>query len=230
MQSSHQSRVSGILTIDRLALGSRSPSALVLVLANLAPLYGVIAIGWPVYPLILLFWIENVIIGVINVMRMVMADPGSVMSWISKLMMVPFFCVHYGIFTAGHGAFIHQTFGGGASGPISEIFTPGLWITRVTELGLWMSVAVLASSHLFSFAWNTLRRGEYRTAVLDKLMIQPYARVVVLHVVVWIGGLATLRIGSPVWALLVLISAKIIADLHAHLREHRRPGGETATE
>lgn len=201
-----------------------------LALANLVPLYGVIVLGWPVYPLIVLFWVENVVIGVINVMRMVMADPGSVMSWISKLMMVPFFCVHYGIFTAGHGAFIHQTFGGGAPGPITEIFTPGLWVTRITELGLWMSVAVLASSHLFSFGWNTIRRGEYRTAVLDKLMIQPYARVIVLHVVVWIGGLATLRIGSPVWALLLLTSVKIIVDLHSHLREHRRRSSETVTE
>jgi len=189
----------------------------------------VFALGWPTYPLILLFWVENVVIGVVNVMRMVSAAPGSVLSWFNKVFLIPFFCVHYGIFTAAHGAFIHQTFGGGEPGPVSEIFTPGLWVARITELGLWIPVALLASSHLFSFAWNYIRRGVFRTAVLDKMMMQPYARVLVLHVVVWIGALATLRIGSPVWALLLLIAVKIIADLHAHLREHRRAGSETVS-
>ncbi len=50
--------------------------------------------------------------------------------------MVPFCCVHYGIFTAAHGALIHQTFGGGASGVVTETFTPGLWVARITDLGL----------------------------------------------------------------------------------------------
>lgn len=230
VQSTRQSLVSGISHYARRALGPRWPSALALVVANLAPVYGVLVLGWPVYPLILLFWVENVVIGVINVMRMAMVDPASVMSWLSKVVMVPFFCVHYGIFTAAHGAFLHQTFVEGRSGGIAEIFTPGLWVMRITDLGLWIPVALLASSHLFSFSWNYIRRGEYRTAVLDKLMTQPYARVVLLHVVVWIGGLAILRIESPVWALLLLVGVKIILDLHAHLREHRRLGGETMTE
>lgn len=226
MHSSLQLSLSGFQRHAGRILGPRWPSAVALVLANLAPLYGVAALGWPVYPLILLFWVENVVIGVINVMRMVMADPGSVMSWISKVVMVPFFCVHYGIFTAAHGAFIHQTFGGGAPGDITEIFTPALWVAWITELGLWIPVAVLASSHMFSFVSNFIVRGEYRTAVLDKLMIQPYLRVLVLHIVVWIGGLAILRIGSPVWALLLLVGVKTILDLHAHLREHRKTDEE----
>lgn len=230
MQASLYARVSTILLNARRSVGPRWPSALALVLANLAPLYGVIALGWPVYPLILLFWVENVIIGVINVMRMVVADPRSVVSWISKLTMVPFFCVHYGIFTAGHGAFLHQMFGGGAPGPVTEIFTPGLWAARITELGLWIPVAILASSHLFSFGWNYIRRGEFRTAVIDRLMIQPYARVLVMHIVLFIGGLATMRLGSPVWALLLLVAAKIIADVNAHLREHRKAGSAPVTE
>ncbi len=230
MQIGLLSRVSGIPHQALRALGPRWPSALALLLANLAPLYGVIALGWPVYPLIMVFWVENVVIGVINVMRMVMADPASVVSWIAKLTMVPFFCVHYGIFTAAHGAFIYQTFGGGPTGAITEIFTPELWVTRITELGLWIPVAVLASSHLFSFAWNYIRRGEYRIALLEKLMLQPYARVVALHAVVWIGGLAILRFGSRLWALLLLTAVKIILDLHAHLREQRKLGDETAAD
>lgn len=230
MLPSIQSGVSGIRHHARRAIGPRWPSALALVLANLAPLYGVIVLDWPAYPLIFLFWVENLVIGVINVMRMVMADPASVASWISKVVMVPMFCVHYGIFTAGHGAFLHQTFGGGSeTGPIQDIFTPGLWVTRITDLGLWIPVVVLASSHLFSFGWNYVRGGEYRTAELKTLMMQPYARVVALHVVVWLGTLAIVRIGSPVWALLLLIGVKTILDLHAHLREQRKLGGETAT-
>ena len=81
-------------------------------------------------------------------------------------------------------------------------------------------VAVLVASHLFSFLWNYLYRGEFRRAQLARLMAQPYGRVVVLHVAIIFGGFAATMLGSPLWALLVLIALKIGLDLKAHVKEH----------
>ena len=85
------------------------PSVIALVLANLVPVFGVFYFHWEVFPLMFLFWSENVIIGVFNVLRMIFAMPFK--NGMPPL--IPFFCVHYGMFTFGHGMVIIGLFGGG---------------------------------------------------------------------------------------------------------------------
>jgi hypothetical protein len=202
--------------------GWRSPPALLLIAANLVPLWGVLVWDWPVFPLLVLFWAENVILGVLNVLRMLLADPADLPLWATKLFMVPFFCVHYGMFTAGHGLFVFTFFGGDAYEPlIDDLWTHHAFFHAVHEYQLWAPLAVLAGSHLFSFIWNYIGRGEYLRAEVDNLMVKPYARIIVLHVTIILGGLAAMALGSPVWALLLLLAMKTGIDLGAHLREHR---------
>lgn len=195
-------------------------SAWALVAANLLPLYGVLFWNWEVFPLLALFWMENVIIGVLNAARMLAIDPRDAALWAGKLFMVPFFCFHYGMFTAIHGVFVFSMFG-------QNYRTEGLWVLeparRATEdFNLWLPIGVLVASHLFSFLWNYLYRGEFRRASLTELMGKPYRRVVILHLAIILGGIAVLALGSPLWALLILLAIKIALDVHAHLKEHRR--------
>jgi hypothetical protein len=195
-----------------------SVSAGVLVAANLVALYGILTHGWDVFPLILLYWIENVVIGVLNVARMLCVDPEDRATWLGKLFTVPFFCVHYGMFTAIHGSLLLAFFGDYDS----EGFSPLPAATQaVVDYGLGMAVAAVAASHLFSFFWNYLWRGEFRRASVSDLMEQPYHRVVLLHVVILAGGFAVAALGSPLWALLPLVAIKIALDVRAHLKEHR---------
>jgi hypothetical protein len=215
--------VEGYLPARELAApaGPGRLSALVLVAANLVPLYGLLALGWEAFPLLLLFWLENVVIGMLNVARMLCADPRDPALWAAKLLMVPFFCVHYGIFTAVHGVFVFALFGGRAFGEIRGLWTLDAAARAVHELDLGVAVLALAASHLFSFFWNYLGHGEYRRASLAALMGQPYGRVVVLHLAILGGGFAAAALGSPLWALLLLVALKVGFDLRAHLREHR---------
>src|SRR6185503_20719029 len=97
----------------------------------------------------------------------------------------------------------------------------GLWVNdalgmAAREFDLWLPIAVLAASHLFSFFWNYLHRGEFRRAALAELMVQPYARVVVLHLTILAGGFAAMALRSPRWALVVLLAVKLALDLRAH--------------
>jgi hypothetical protein len=196
-------------------------SAAVLVAANLVPLYGVAMLGWPVFAVLLLFWVENVIVGLLNVARMLCADPADPAQWLLKLFFVPFFCFHYGMFTAVHGTFVFGFFGKvKATGSGEGMFPIGSWLAAIGEQGLWLAVAVLAVSHLFSFFWNYLGHGEFRLASVAELMGKPYGRVVVLHLTILFGGFGVQALGAPVWALLLLVGLKTGIDLFAHLKEH----------
>lgn len=200
-----------------------SPSALVLIAVNLLPLYGVLVLGWAVFPVMLLYWLENVVIGVLNVVRMLFAARAGTEKPIARLVLVPFFCVHYGLFAAAHGLVVFSIFGDERYNMLID----GLWtgqaaLQAIRDYALWPALAALAASHLFSLLWNYLGRGEFRHARIAVLMQAPYLRVIVLHVTLIAGGLLIELLASPLWALLVLIALKIGIDLRAHLREHRR--------
>lgn len=183
------------------------------------PVAGVLLWDWSVFALLALFWMENVLIGVFFALRMLCADPRDPALWAAKLFMVPFFCFHYGMFTAIHGVFVFSLFGGRAySASGLQVLEPAARAAR--ELGLWLPLAALLASHAFSFLWNYLYRGEFRRARLAELMAKPYGRVVVLHLTIIVGGIGVTALGSPLWALLVLLGLKIGLDLKAHLKEH----------
>jgi hypothetical protein len=92
------------------------PSAYVLLATNLIPLVGIALHNWTVFQVLLLYWCENVVVGGFNVLRMLAAQPKSEVMWASKLFLIPFFCVHYGMFTFVHGMFVLALFGGNKFG------------------------------------------------------------------------------------------------------------------
>ena len=196
-------------------------SAWVLVAANLVPLAGVLLWGWDAFALIALFWMENVIIGVFFLLRMLCLDPRDAALWAAKLFMVPFFCFHYGMFTGIHGIFVFSLLGGERY-DVDGFELLGPATRAAADFGLWLPLAVLFASHLFSFGWNYLYRGEFRRAQLSRLMTEPYQRVIVLHLTIILGGIGAMALGSPLWALLVLLAAKIALDFKAHVKEHSK--------
>ena len=171
----------------------------------------------------LLYWSENVIVGFYNVLRLLTCQPEEKGFWIAKFFMIPFFIVHYGVFTGVHGIFVVTLFNQGllesAGGSDPEI----LWQT-IRQSNLYVVMAALFLSHGYSFVTNYLGKGEYRRVTLNKLMIQPYGRIVLLHVTIIIGGFLMMALRSPVIGLLFFILLKIIMDLVAHLKEHKKAG------
>ena len=193
------------------------PSVIALVLANLVPVFGVFYFHWEVFPLMFLFWSENVIIGVFNVLRMIFALPFK----IGVLPMIPFFCVHYGLFTFGHGLFLIELFGGGLKhfGGFPE---PKIFWQIMNENHLGWTVLGLAVSRGISFATNYVGQGEFRRIEPSTLMIQPYGRIFVLHISLLAGGTLMQAMHSPVVGLLVLIALKILLDLRGHFAERTK--------
>jgi hypothetical protein len=235
-------------------LSDYKTSAYVLIAANALPLFGVFFLGWDTFSIILLYWAENVVIGAVNVLKMITCSPdanllvwgnvdpndklnrermeharGDAVTMLrlanhgSKLFLVPFFIFHYGMFCFVHGVFIFAIFGreAGGFGPYGgfdnfrQIFS---------QQHLWWCVAALAASHLWSFVVNYIGHGEYRRTAVPILMFQPYARIVILHIAILIGGIIAMTLGSNVFVLLLLIIGKTLLDLSLHLAQRAKEG------
>lgn len=196
-------------------LSSRySLSVWALIAANLVPVAGVFFLGWETWHLLLLFWAESAVIGFFNVLKMLRI--GGIMA----LFLVIFFSVHYGGFMAGHLLFIYSLFGDSQAGADS---TPQL-------LGefLDMAPALLAFliSHGISFFRNFLGGEEYRDTSLNRQMAAPYKRIILMHVTIIFGGFLAESLDSALPALLLLIALKLVVDLWAHRKAHRKTEGE----
>ena len=196
-----------------------TPSQVALVLANAVPLVGVLLLGWTVFPLLLLYWLENVVVGAFNVLKMLLAKPAEPVYWAGKLFLIPFFIVHFGGFTFVHGVLVVAFFGPKGIQPF-DLLTAVPAAIRANQLG-W-GVLSLIASHGFSFYWNYVKNGEYQRASLQALMGQPYGRVMVLHLTVLFGGWIVMLLGSPVGPLLVLVALKTAADWRGHRAERRK--------
>ena len=198
------------------------PSAIVLLAANSLPLLGVLLFDWSVFDVVFFYWAENVIIGGINVVR-ILTSGGDIVSaddprlrgrklprvnGSAKVFLASFFAVHYGLFCWGHQQFVIGLFGDGRS-VVDVISDP------VIGVGL----LAIAGSHLFSFFKNYIGGGENQRTTAAALMKRPYGRIIVLHVTIIVGGFLVMLADSPVLLLVALVVIKTLVDLWQHDRE-----------
>jgi hypothetical protein len=108
----------------------------VLVIVNLIPLGGVLLLGWQLADLMLLYWLENGIIGGFTILKILtsraphdMPRPAAAETVVSlphRLGAVGtalFFTVHYGLFWIVHGVFVQLFFVSGPGfGPFGGVF------------------------------------------------------------------------------------------------------------
>lgn len=197
------------------------PSAGLLIIANLVPIYGVFFLDWNVFPILLLFWMENVLMGLFNVVKMLMVNPSSAGAWGAKLLIIPFFFFHYGMFTLAHGIFVFALFGGYFN-ELEGFPTADSLVQVISDFQLDWAILALFLSHAISFVLNYVGRGEYKKAKLKELMTQPYGRVVILHITIIIGAFLVMLTNAPIFVLVILLLLKIFIDISTHAREHRK--------
>ena len=186
---------------------------------NLFIIWGVLFRDWNVFNIMLLFWAENVINGVFNVIRMITAKNGG---WF-KLFVVPFFCIHYGMFCFVHGVFVFAIFGANwnsaVSGPgeklVNSYLDGSFWhnIFQISS-GIGWTLILFAVNNLISLVKDYFRNGEYRTANLMLLMNGSYGRIIQLHIALLAGGFLTIITGSTKITIVILIIAKLLMDLN----------------
>lgn len=199
-------------------------STIALVVSNLLPIIGVLFFGWSLFLMLLLYWVENVIIGIFNVVRMitvVCANPRE--EGCGALIGIPFFIVHYGAFCAGHGYFLVGMYCIGALQGSGAVELNEVWprmLSDGTLIGLAVAVAGIAISHWVSYVTNFVRNGEYRNPTED-LMGRPYGRILILHFTIFLGGFLIAWTKQPIALLVLLVLIKTWVDLILHWRERK---------
>ncbi len=192
------------------------PSVIVLILAHLVPLGGVVLLDWQVVDILMLYWAENVIIGAINVLRMLICRSRNL------AFLIPFFVMHYGVFCFAHLSALIALFseeqGAGAAWQAYFAMPFG----DAIRSPLWIGIVAIFLSHLVSFFANFIAGGEYRNTTAQELMRRPYGRIIALHITVIIGAGLSQWLGGPAWMLVVLVAVKVVMDVRLHASERRR--------
>lgn len=208
----------------------RAPTVIVLIIANLVPLYGVLVLKWDLFTLMVAYWMETGVIGFYTALRMM------IVGRLAALFMVPFFIIHFGGFMAGHFLFLWTMF---AAGPIRDAPDPFEMARRILiDSGLWIALLAMFISHGVSFVLNFLLprlRGsvspwEAKTGKvqsereeLGAIMGTPYGRVVVMHLTILFGAALVQLFDTKAAAFILLIVLKTAVDMAAHVRKNFAP-------
>jgi hypothetical protein len=194
-----QARASGIFTF----------STLVLVLANLVPVAGTVYFGWDLASVLIIYWAESGVIGFFNLCKILVIG-----GW-TALFSGIFFISHFGAFMAIHFLFLYHIFIQG----IDSTSSVKLEEVAIFFTALWPALAALFISHGISFIQNFIGHQEYRNKTVGKQMHEPYQRIIFMHMVIIIGAFMMSIMGDSTVVLMLVIAAKIVVDIRAHVKE-----------
>ena len=209
-----------------------------LVAMNLIPIVGVLWLDWDLASIIVLYWLENLVVGFYTILKMLH------LKGLAALFPAAFFCLHYGAFCGVHGMFVLMfTSEGGMAGdafPSGEEAWPAhlafiqMLVMAVQRMlnaaapGVVLAWFGLFVSHGLSLLLNYFQGGEYRRSEIKTLMSAPYKRIAVLHVAIIAGGWGIMVLGSPLVLLIALVALKIALDISLHRNAHRDAGSITS--
>ncbi|HZX19699.1 MAG TPA: DUF6498-containing protein [archaeon] len=191
-----------------------------LILANVVPLIGVLFFNWSILFVLLYYWLESVVVGFFNVLKMAMASTESVQvsGGIAKaipigikLFMIPFFIVHYSGFMLGHLIFIFV---------LGTFFSNNVPINILDIITVFSAAISLFISHGISFLTNYVGKKEYLNTSIHQQMFAPYGRIFVMHITIVIGAFFVVFTGIPAALIVLFIALKTLVDIGAHLKEH----------
>ena len=184
-------------------------------IANALPLVGVLFFHWSLVAILLAYWLENVVIGVFQLLKIRRATINYPVNEKNKLVIGPlrgvsprerifysiFFCVHYGLFLFGHLVFL-RFFGE----ILGEVVT--------FSLALLLTVLPFIVIHRKSYLESYIGEKEYERIPLTKLFIGPYRRIFVMHTTIIFGSIPLLffaRVFPQVGVIVVIL--KIVLDV-----------------
>lgn len=191
------------------------PEALWIVLSNAIPIYGVLVLGWPAFSLLLFYWIENVVIGGVNALKIAASGIGKPKPLAAfTVFLVPFFLFHYGLFCFVHGVFVLAmfSFGSNFEGSPDDVVSV-VWRLLETDAGLRLGVIALIAVQAAWFLVLWVGAGKWRTVNPLAQMIEPYPRIIVLHMTIFVATIPVLLLGQAWIAVAALAALKCCMEL-----------------
>jgi len=188
------------------------PSLWGVILGNVVSIYLAMSQGWPLAQIMWIYWGQSVIIGVMNVIRMLslknfttkgMSQNGSPVpeTMKAKAGIAGFFAIHYGFFHLGYAFFLWQ------EQPLDAL-------TMNEALLMMLGLSAFVGSHSFSFMHNFGTDFKQSKPNLGTLMAYPYLRIIPMHLAIIFGS----QIESL--GLIIFMGLKTFADAGTHMVEH----------
>jgi Family of unknown function (DUF6498) len=194
-------------------------SDFLLIVVNLIPLYGVWFEGWNAKELFIVYCLETVIIGIVNVLKMacvtllvkkkdVWQNNGS-STMLSGWFFIVFFILHYGFFVFVQTQLFFSITGLKPRGALLMNYTniPAL-LGDNGKLMLLLFIVYYTLQNFFSF----FSSGNYKTISMSTLLFEPYIRIFVQQLVVIVGSFF-LMWGAGKIFMLVFAVTKIFFEL-----------------
>lgn len=185
---------------------------------NLIPVIGVLFWGWSAFALIVLYWLENLVIGARTLLSMFAnaAATGRV-NWIGAIFVGGFFTVHYGLFCFVHGVFVMEMFGSKVNGAAGFALGSALTALFAAQSNFLIGFASIVAWQIVQFV-IFVASGEVKRTNVAALMGAPYPRIIALHLTVIFGGFVLMLLNQPVAGIVVLALVKMAYDIGDVLR------------
>jgi hypothetical protein len=220
-------------------VGAEKLPRVALVVANLFVALVSVLQGWGYYQTVVVYWLEALVIGGYNVLRMLVVGffgERPLGDWLAEHFEVTpsarafltvfgtgFFVVKFGGLSLGVGVLVlalPALFAAPGESGAASVFR-GL---SAAGPGVAIAVAMLALSHGFSFLRNFIGRREYARLTVLGLVFLPYGRMSLVALVLAVGLVIARLVpgaaGATTFAV-AMVLAKLAVDIVSHVTEHR---------
>lgn len=204
-----------------------SSSTPILLIANLLTIVFFITGDSSIIQVLWIYWLQSVIIGVLNVARIlspeyeISSSAGSTNSrlayYLVRYIFAGFFIIHYGLFNLAHAFFVYffsrgdTLFNNGSTSFSATDRAVNIWVVIIAGLAF-------ALHHILSYEEEKQRyHKEPRFVSMGRLMFAPYLRVAVMHITIIIGPIVALGLDAR-WIFVPFMILKTMVDLALHKR------------
>lgn len=192
------------------------PIVLLGLVVDLLPIAAVLVWGWGAAPLVMLYWMENLITGAMTLPRIFIAGASfGGLGLLAGVGLCVFFVFHYGLFCIVHGTFLIG-FASFSMGPEAMSTMPMMDLGGMIDFSLrsgqhvdWILYAIIGFQ-IVVFVWEFLIKSGWKNTNPMAEMFAPYGRIIVLHFAIFAGAGALFLLGEPMIGVLALILLRAV--------------------
>ncbi len=185
----------------------RDPVILSGLCVDFLPIFAVLFMGWGALELVLLYWLENVVIGFVTLSRIFISGfgQGKVSTSFHSIFFGAFFTIHYGGFCLAHAMALLSLIGSGQELFVADGGEVASALSMQSFLGLAFILVAIILWQFYMHVVEFIRRSEYLKTDPGNELFAPYGRIVVLHIAIFAGVFAMEKYGEPMIGVLALI-------------------------
>ena len=185
-------------------------------------LVGVFHLGWKPEVVIIAYFLETIIIGVIHVFKMLIVlfysnaqkfDTPTPSNTITGFAAIPFFIFHYFFFIFVQSIFIFLMLSDILPRGSEPFNVFGNYAYLLSQHDILMAFLALAFSNVAITLKDFILPGIYKEATISKLFMQPYVRIFIQQFVTILGVFFAVLIKGSIVAALMIIGFRLFTDL-----------------